>query len=294
MAFSMTGFGRNNTSKDSKFGFNVEIRTLNSKFLEIDIKIPKDFYDIESKVRNIISENFKRGKIQVYISLSENSSIKPLMKLNESRSDNFFEILSQIKERYKIKEEISLSHLLKNVDIFSSETEEMNMDSVFEEIKTGIIEASNLCNSMREFEGNKLKEDVLEKCKLIKTYNDKIKEDACMITTKLEEKIRNRVLEVLKNSEIDENRIIQEVAIYADKFTIDEEIVRINSHIDQIEDTFKNQNNTIGRKLDFILQELNREVNTISSKSQDINTINLAIEMKHVIEKIREQIQNLE
>ncbi len=293
MAVSMTGFGRGEY-KDDNYYFLVELKTINHKYADINIRLPRKISFLEDKARNLIKDHIKRGRVDLYIKLDLLGSEDVNLKFDETLASQYVNILTQIKSKFDVIDDISVMNIAKFADVIKSEEKEEDEDLLWSMFKKALEEALEKLKEMRNEEGKKLAEDVIMRCNLLKNYIDEIEKYSYNVVIDYKEKLNNRISEILENpSLIDENRLAQEVAIYADKSSITEEIVRFNSHIEQLKNTVI-KNESIGRKIDFLIQEMNRETNTIGSKSSDLNITNLVVEIKSELEKIREQIQNIE
>lgn len=293
MLKSMTGFGRGTTKEGSSRSFTIEIKSVNHRYFDLNLKMPRNLLSLESKIRECLKEKINRGKIDVFITQNVYSNDDMEVKFNEQLADSYVNCLKQIKERYETKDDISVSLISKFPDVISVEKKEEDSDEIWSYMREPLNEAIESLVSMREKEGKKLKDDVTKKCNIIQELLKDIEKRAPLVVKDYKERLNDKINELLENSDIDESRIAMEVAIFADKAAIDEEIVRLNSHIIQLKDTLE-KSEPVGRKLDFIIQEMNRETNTISSKANDLQIVNLTINMKNYIEKIREQIQNIE
>ncbi|MBE6068282.1 MAG: YicC family protein [Clostridium lundense] len=292
MIRSMTGFGRATFEDDSR-SFTVEIKSINHRYCDINLKMPKSLISIEDKIRSTIQKKINRGKVDVFINLTTYDKKDIRTVFNETLADSYVECLRSIKNRYDIKDDISLSLVAKFPEVVTIQQQEEDIEKLWKSLSGPLNEAIDMLLKMRQIEGNKLQENIIEKCNNIKNILDNIEERAPLVPITYKQKLQDRLKELLEDYNIDENRIAMEVAILADRACIDEEIVRLNSHIIQMQETLK-LDESIGRKLDFIIQEMNRETNTIASKANDLNISNLAISIKNEIEKIREQIQNIE
>ena len=293
MAKSMTGFGRASGENGKKLIFSVEVKSINHRYLDVNVRLPKNLVSLENNIRKEIANKINRGKIDVAVNYKNYIENNSSLKLNVAKSDEYMEILNQIKSRYNIKDDITVSMIADYPDVIVSEENEEDLNEIWKELKPVLNEAIDMNLSMRTVEGDKLKEDIKLKCSVIKQKIQQIEEDAKLSSKKYEERLYEKIKELVSDVNIDENRIATEVAIFADKVDIDEEIIRFYSHLNQMHLTL-DLNEPIGRKMDFIVQEMNREANTIASKSIDIEITNLVIDIKNVIEKIREQIQNIE
>lgn len=293
MAISMTGFGRGEY-KDDNYNFLVECKTINHKYCDINVRLPRKISFLEDKVRNLVKDYAKRGRVDLYIKLDLLGSEDVNLKFDETLASQYVGILKQIKDKFDLLDDISVMNIAKFPEIIKTEEKEEDEDLLWSMLKPALEEALIKLKEMRIEEGKKLAQDTLKRCNLLKNYIEEIEKYSYNVVIDYKEKLNSRISEMLEDpSIIDENRLAQEVAIYADKSSITEEIVRFRSHIDQLKKTIV-KDESIGRKIDFLIQEMNRETNTIGSKSSDLNITNLVVEIKSELEKIREQIQNIE
>ena len=293
MIRSMTSFGRAQSEEGKASCFSIEMKSVNHRYLDINIRMPRMMLALEEKIRNIISKKLNRGKVDVFINYKNYRNDIGKATLNIELAKNYYECLKQIQKELNVIDDISATKIARFPDVINIEEHEENLDNIFNEISPLIESALNLMEEMRSKEGEKLKEDILSKLQIIDTYVEEIKKVADSIPKNYKKKLEERLSELLSGVDIDESRIALEVAILSDKAAVDEEITRLKSHLSQMRSTL-NLNEPIGRKLDFIIQEMNREANTIASKSTDIDMTNKVIEVKNAIEKIREQVQNIE
>ena len=293
MVKSMTSFGRSSSDEGQKRVFTVEMKSVNNRYLDINIRMPKALISLEEEIRKIITSSLSRGKVDIFINLKSYSQNEGIPKVDLKLAENYLQCLKQIEESFGVKNDISVMQIARLPEVITMVQEEDKIEEIFEELKPLISSALDMMNSMRVDEGEKLKEDILEKINVI----EKLVKDICCIADSVPKnykaKLEERILELLNGADIDQNRLAAEVCIFADKATVDEEIIRLSSHINQIRKTLS-LNEPVGRKLDFIIQEMNRETNTIGSKSSDIHMTNIVIDIKNLIEKIREQVQNIE
>lgn len=294
MLKSMTGFGRGIYS-EGDLGFTIEMKSVNHRFLDLNIRMPRSLISTEDKIRKIISKSLIRGKVDIFITQNNNGKNSDVVTFNKELGDSYIRCLTEIKEMYNLEDEPTLSLLSKFPDIITVEPAKIDEEEVFKVLKVALDEAIENIVLMRVKEGEKLKEDLLKKLQGIEKNVDLLCELGKETVENYRVKLTERVDELLvgSNINVDENRIAQEVAIFADKSCVDEETVRLYSHINQMRDNL-NLDEPVGRKLDFIVQEMNREANTIASKANDIRVTNISINIKNEIEKIREQIQNIE
>ncbi len=293
MIRSMTSFGRSSSEEGEKRVFTVEMKSVNSRYLDINIRMPKTLISLEEEIRKMISNSLNRGKVDVFINLKNYNDGSGIPKVDINLAQGYLECLKEIETKLGVKNDISVMQIARFPEVITVVEEEDKIEEVWKELKPLINDSLEMMIGMREVEGNKLKEDILSKISVIEELVSKVEEFADTIPKAFKMKLEERVKELSGNVEIDENRIAMEVCMLADKATVDEEIIRLRSHINQVRETL-NLNDPIGRKLDFIVQEMNRETNTIGSKSSDIQMTNIVIDIKNMLEKIREQVQNIE
>ena len=291
MIKSMTGYGRAKLSKDDR-EYQIEIKSVNHRYLDISVRIPKQLSYLEETIKKEIAKKVKRGKIDVFVTFENNSLEGKEIKINTELAKAYIDELKKLAEKENILSDIQVTEISKYPDVLNIQSSQDDEKITEEVLETITIATDNLVQ-MRETEGNKISEDLLKRLNII---NKKVEEIAKLSTGLIEEyvvKLEERINEILKNQEIDKTRLAQEVVIYADKCSIEEEVTRLNSHISQFKNLL-NSNESIGKKLDFIIQEMNRETNTIGSKANNLEITNGVIDIKTEIENIREQVQNIE
>ena len=293
MIRSMTSFGRSSSEEGQKRVFTVEMKSVNSRYLDVNIRMPKTLISLEEEIRKMISNSLNRGKVDVFINLKNYSDGSGIPKVDINLAQGYLECLKEIEAKLGVKNDISVMQIARFPEVITVVEEEDKIETVWQELKPLINDSLDMMIEMREVEGDKLKEDILSKVSVIEQLVLKVEEFADTIPKTFKMKLEERVKELLGNVDIDESRIAMEVCMLADKATVDEEIIRLRSHINQVRETLK-LNEPVGRKLDFIVQEMNRETNTIGSKSSDIKMTNIVIDIKNILEKIREQVQNIE
>jgi uncharacterized protein (TIGR00255 family) len=293
MIKSMTGFGRASLEKDGR-SFTVEIKSVNHRYCDLSIKMPKTLLSLEDRIRKVVLEKVNRGKVDVFITLNTYDRKDVAAVFNQSLADSYVECLNNIRGRYNLKEEVSLSLIARFPEVVTLKQEQDDVEELWKILICPLKESVELLVQMREREGVKLQQNILSKCDYIKSIADSLEEKAPMVVKEYEKKLNERLGELIQDYKIiDENRVAMEIALFADKASIDEELVRLNSHIIQVKEAFKLEE-PVGRKLDFIVQEMNRETNTIGSKANNLEIVNYVISIKNENEKIREQIQNIE
>ncbi|MCR5271901.1 MAG: YicC family protein [Lachnospiraceae bacterium] len=292
MVKSMTGFGRfENTVNDRKF--TVEVKTVNHRFLDTSIKMPKKFGMFESRIRNIIKEYLERGKVDLYITYEDLAEADESIKYNSHIASQYMKHLNEMAEQFGLENDISVATLSRFPDVFTMEEQEVDENTIWEILETALRGALIELVDVREKEGEQLKRDILSKLDEMQKCVDYIEARSPEIIAEYKQKLTEKIADLLENNQIDDGRIAAEVTIYADKVCVDEELVRLNTHIKAMQDALLNDE-SVGRKLDFIAQEMNREANTTLSKSTDVAIADMGINLKTLIEKIREQIQNIE
>jgi uncharacterized protein (TIGR00255 family) len=292
MIRSMTGFGRGSKEEEGK-SFIIEIKSVNHRYLDLNIKLPRNITSLEERIRKSLSAKINRGKVDIYITQNTIASNDVAASFNYSLADSYIGCLKEIRDRYDIRDDISVSLIARFPDVIAVNQKEEDMETIWNTLNSALTDAIGMMVGMREREGLKLKEDISDRCDYIIELLGKISDRAPAISAEYKEKLEKRVRELLGDVKLDENRIAMEVAIFADKSNIDEEIVRLSSHIVQMRETLELAE-PVGRKLDFIIQEMNRETNTIGSKANDLELTNTVLNIKNEIEKIREQVQNVE
>lgn len=290
--YSMTGYGMGEHSNE-KFHVKVEIKSVNNRYCDIAIRLPKNLIALEDKIKREIRNSVSRGKIDVFINIENLESDNSEIDVDLDLAKQYFDAFTKLRENLNIKDEISLSDIYKMQGVITATAKDEDIEEYWNVLSVALNTAIKNFLEMRKVEGENLKLDIEEKLRNIKKSSEAINEKAPISleenTNKLKENIKNN----LKDENLDIQRLTTEVAIMCDKLSIDEEITRIFLHISQFNDII-NLNEPVGRKLDFLIQELNREVNTVGSKSTDIEILNNVVNLKSEIEKIREQIQNIE
>lgn len=294
MTYSMTGYGRGEASSD-RIKIVVEIKSVNHRYSEIVAKIPKKMNPFEERVKAMIKDQVQRGRIELYVNYEEQVGADYSILPNDAVLDQYYAALKHLKDRYELRDDVTLSLMSRHPEAFRVEYVEVDGEAIWSVLEKATAAAIAQMVEMRKTEGAKLVVDILERISQMKSRLEKIESQSPQIVEAYRQKMRDRLTDLLGDMgiQIDEARIAHEIAIFADKTNVTEEIVRLKSHFDQIADII-DQGGAAGRKLDFLVQEMNREVNTIGSKSPDFEISNDVIELKSELEKIREQIQNIE
>lgn len=289
---SMTGYGRfEGIVNGRKTVF--EIKSVNHRFLELQCRIPKGFGVLEENIAEIVNKNVKRGKVDVYFSVEADENVPSEVKINHSLASGYVSAMKELCNTYGLKDDISVSQLCEYSDIFTVSKPPENEDALREILIVAANAAIDDFVAMRRREGEKLCEDVKNRCEAILSLVSAVEQRSPKTVEEYRTKLYDRLCEILEDKSVDTQRILTEAAVFADKTAVAEETVRLRSHIGQFEDMLK-VDEPVGRKLDFIVQEMNREANTIGSKVCDAELAHIVVDIKSEIEKIREQIQNIE
>ncbi|MDE6521010.1 MAG: YicC family protein [Ruminococcus sp.] len=292
MLKSMTGYGRTQKILNGR-DILVEIRSVNHRYYEYSSRIPRTYNYIDEKLKVLLKQKISRGKVDVNVSINNIEGRDTAIAINKGVAEGYVNALRSVSAELNLKDDITLSKLIKLPDIFNVQKAPDDEEQVWNDVAEVATEAIEKFVEMREKEGVKLYNDVLEKTSLILEMVGKVEELSPITTENYRNRLYQKLNEILNGKDFDQQRIITEAAVFAEKIAVDEETVRLRSHISQLVDLLES-GDTIGRKLDFIVQEMNREVNTIGSKAQDLNITKLVVDMKAELEKIREQIQNIE
>ena len=292
MIKSMTGFGRSEISEGQR-KISVEMKSVNHRYLEAGIKMPKKLNVFEARIRDVLKQYANRGKIDIFISYEDLTENKIMLKYNSDIAAEYMDIFNKMAEQFDMKNDVTIAGLSRYPEVITMEDIPVDEDELWHFIEKAVRQACEQFVNARITEGENLKKDLLDKLDNMAEVVAFIENRSSKIMKEYRNKLENKVAELLNDTTIDENRIATEVIIYADKICVDEETVRLKSHIYHAKKCLS-EDGGIGRKLDFIAQEMNREANTILSKANDIEISNKAIELKTEIEKVREQIQNIE
>lgn len=292
MIKSMTGFGRCEVAENNR-KFTVEMKAVNHRYLDVNIKMPKSLNFFESAIRSELKNYIARGKVDVFITYEDLSENTSTVRYNKEVAEEYLTYLRQMAADFGLDDDIRVSTLSKYPEVFTMEEAGVDEEELWKELKKAVDGAAGMFVESRITEGENLKNDLIEKLDGMLKLVDFIAERSPRIVTEYRRKLEEKVKELLGDNTVDENRLLTEVTIFADKVCVDEEIVRLRSHIETTKNALL-EGGSIGRKLDFIAQEMNREANTTLSKANDLEISNCAIELKTEIEKVREQIQNIE
>lgn len=292
MIKSMTGFGRSTYENEGR-EYIVEIKSVNNRFTDINIKMPRNLNYLEEKIRKQILSNISRGKVEVSIQLNNNSDLGKKINLNTDIAKKYIEELKKLSEETNIIDNINIMDVAKFPDVLNIRIDEEAEEVIQKELFTALEGAINSFLDMRQKEGSKIKVDLENRIEVIKQKIEQISSISAGLVDEYVVKLETRIKELLKTDVVDQTRLAQEVVIYSDKCSVEEEITRLKSHISQFLNLL-NENIAIGKKLDFLIQEMNRETNTIGSKANNLEITNFVVDIKTELENIREQIQNIE
>ncbi|MBQ8230941.1 MAG: YicC family protein [Lachnospiraceae bacterium] len=292
MIKSMTGFGRSEVAENNR-KFTVEMKSVNHRYLDVNIKMPKKLNFFESSIRTELKKYISRGKVDIFITYEDFSESNTTVRYNRDVAAEYLKYLDQMAEEFQLDNDVRVSTLSKYPEVFTMEEQTMDEEELWKSLQKAVDEAAEGFVQTRVVEGEHLRDDLIEKLDGMLKLVDFITERSPQILEEYHTRLVEKVKDLLGDTQIDEGRLLTEVAIMADRVCVDEELVRLKSHIETTKNTLI-EGGSIGRKLDFIAQEMNREANTILSKANDLAVSNCAIELKTEIEKVREQIQNIE
>ncbi|MDQ0253780.1 uncharacterized protein (TIGR00255 family) [Evansella vedderi] len=293
MIISMTGYGRS-LKENGDFHVTVEMRAVNHRFCEINIRMPRQFFFLEDKLKKLISRYVQRGKVDVFINLQGEGIVNRSLSVDWKLFDQYLTTFEKMAEKYVTSQTFPIDQLLLHEDVVHVQESDEVSEDIEKMVYSATEEAVQQLKEMRKVEGKQLYEDVKKRVERIAQSVQDLKEYAPTVQENYRERLTKRVQEFVSGKiEVDESRILTEVAVYADKSDVQEELTRMESHLKQFREILQ-QNDVVGRKLDFLVQEINRETNTIGSKANNINISQRVVEMKSELEKIREQVQNIE
>ena len=293
MIKSMTGFGRCEVTEGER-KFTVEMKGVNHRYLDVNIKMPKKLNFFETAIRNQMKKSIQRGKVDLFITYEDLSESQVSLKYNETLAAEYLSYFKKMEEKFSLENDIRVSTLSRCPEVLTMEEQVMDEEELWKGLEKALDGAIAQFVETRTLEGENLKKDIIAKLDGLLEVVAYIEERSPQILAEYREKLENKVKELLADTQLDEGRIAAEVVVFADKICTDEEVVRLRSHIVHMKETLQSDESGIGRKLDFIAQEMNREANTILSKANDLKVSNAGISLKTEIEKVREQIQNIE
>ena len=292
MANSMTGFGRGEYAGET-LKFIVEIKSVNHRYLDANVRIPKEYAFMDTSIRSEIKKFLGRGKVDVFVTYEIIGEVNYDLQFNEHLAQEYVDAYERMAQRFNLTNDLTAARLGAQPEIFRLKEDSMDEDEVWSILQTALDSALEMLVETRAAEGVNLKKDMVQKLDALKAGVERIEQRYPEILAAYEARLKEKMADLLGDSQIDESRLAAEVVLFADKLATDEETVRLKSHIDSMKKELE-KGSDIGRKLDFIAQEMNREANTILSKANDLETSNIAIDLKTGIEKIREQVQNIE
>lgn len=292
MVKSMTGYGRARKTLNGR-DITVEVRSVNNRYLDCTVKMPRAYIFAEDAIKSCVQKAISRGKVDVFLTIDSSGAEETVVTVNDALAKSYYDALCHLKETLSLEGEVSAATIAKFPDVLTVTKAEEDLESMAADLVAVVEEALNAYNAMRAIEGEKLAQDVASRVSTIEQVVGKVEERSPQTVAAYREKLLGRMQEVLQSASVDENRILTEAAIFADKTAVDEETVRLRSHIAQLR-TMLQSDEPVGRKLDFLIQEVNRECNTIGSKCNDLSIAQDVVNMKAEVEKIREQVQNIE
>ncbi|RSD28076.1 YicC/YloC family endoribonuclease [Mesobacillus subterraneus] len=291
MVVSMTGFGRSKAESE-RFSVTVEVKTVNHRFCEFHIRMPRQLLKLEEKIKKKLGEHINRGRVEVFVTLEGEGIVSRSVHIDWEALDEFVHHITEIKNRYSLTGDLEIRDVVSREEIIHIEEKEAENEELEQLVLSAVDEAGGQLVHMRKLEGKALEEDVLQYIELLKGNITNVKQLAPDVVVQYRERLSRKMAELL-DAQADEDRIHTEAAFFADKADISEELARLESHISQFKEIMK-VNEPLGRKLDFLLQEMNREVNTIGSKANDSRIAREVVDMKSLLEKVKEQVQNIE
>lgn len=293
MIKSMTGFGRCEVTEGER-KFTVEMKGVNHRYLDSNIRMPKKLNFFETSIRNVLKQSVQRGKVDIFITYEDMSEGQVSLKYNETLAAEYLSYFKKMQETFSLENDIRVSALSRYPEVLTMEEQSIDEEELWKGLKRALDGAIAQFVETRTLEGENLKKDLIQKLDGMLSLVGYIEERSPEILAEYRGRLESKVRELLEDTQIEDSRIAAEVVVFADKICTDEEVVRLRSHVVHMKETLESDESGIGRKLDFIAQEMNREANTILSKANDLTISNVGIELKTEIEKVREQIQNIE
>ncbi len=288
----MTGFGRFEGEINGR-SLTLEVKSVNHRYTEFSCRITRGYSFLEEKLKSYITSKVSRGKIDVFLSLSEPENTPAQVEINHNLAEGYVNALSEISQEYSVPNTVTAYDIARYPDVLTVRKTPEDEEMVWNDVVQALDKALEAFLAMRRAEGERLKADVLQRAENIMSYVAEVEKRSPQTLKEYEARLRERIEELLGSNDYDEQRVITEVAVYADKIAVDEETVRLRSHFEQL-NTYLNSDEPVGRSMDFLIQEMNREANTIGSKVKDAEIAQTVVRIKNEIEKIREQIQNIE
>jgi uncharacterized protein (TIGR00255 family) len=288
----MTGFGRGEYTGAIKQVI-IEMKSVNHRYSEVIIRMPRQYTMLEETIRRYVLKEISRGRVEIFVKLENTSAGQEQVQVDKELALAYYKAMKELAAITGVEFNIGIAEIANMPSVLKIEETEENLDDIWKEIQPALQKALVVMLAMRDNEGKKLATDLTERLSYLQKLHKKIEEKSPLVVSQYQEKLHNRLKELLENEQIDENRLALEIALFADKSCIDEELVRLQSHFIQFQDILQESAST-GRKLDFLIQEINREINTIGSKANDLEITKCVLEMKSELEKLREQVQNIE
>lgn len=292
MVKSMTGYGRARQERNGR-NITVEVRSVNNRYLDCTVKMPRAYIFVEDAMKALVQKYISRGKVDVFVTVDAVTADQTVVQVNEPLARSYYQALSRLREMFSLEDELSASTLARFPDVLAVTKAEEDLEMISADICAVLEEALTAHRQMRSVEGEKLFSDIAGRADTIESVVAKVEERSPQTVSEYRARLEAKMREVLQSTTIDESRILTEAAIFADKIAVDEETVRLRSHLSQLR-TMLSGDEPVGRKLDFLIQEVNRECNTIGSKCNDLAIARDVVNMKAEVEKIREQVQNIE
>lgn len=292
MIKSMTGYGGAKGSAEG-LSVSIELKSVNNRYLDVSVKLPRTMLFAEEPIKAAVGRHISRGKVDVFVTVDQSASDDMEVRVNEPLLKGYIEAMSAAAEKFGLQNDMTVMSLCRLPDVLSTDRREIDSSALMTGITEILERALTEYDAMRLREGEKLRDDVLARLETISRLTGVVEENAPKTVAEYRARLEQKLQEVLATANIDESRVLTEAAIFADKIAVDEETVRLRSHLSQLEDMLE-QGGAVGRKLDFLIQEFNREANTIGSKCSDVALSRVVVELKGEIEKIREQVQNIE
>ena len=292
MVRSMTGYGRAKQERNGR-SITVEVRSVNNRYLDCTVKMPRAYIFAEDAIKALVQKSISRGKVDVFVTMDAVEADQTVVQVNEPLAKSYYEALTRLQKMFVLSNDLSPVALAKFPDVLTVTKAEEDLEMISADICTVLEEALAAHRQMRSVEGEKLYQDIAGRADTIETVVGKVEERSPQTVAEYRDRLETKMREVLQSTAIDESRILTEAAIFADKIAVDEETVRLRSHLAQLR-TMLSGDEPVGRKLDFLIQEVNRECNTIGSKCNDLTIARDVVNMKAEVEKIREQVQNIE
>lgn len=292
MLKSMTGYGRQEVIADGK-KINIEIKSVNHRYSDFNIKYPRHYAFLEDRIKKHAAQKITRGKVDIFLTIENYETTDEEIEINRAVTENYIDALKKLRDEFSLADDISVMTVARNQDVFSIKKRDEDEEQIWNNVRTALDAALSDFTEMRRREGERIQADLEARVEYMKTLVQKVEERSPETVKEYQSRLYDKIKEILEDREIDEARVLTEVAIYADKVAVNEETVRLASHFAEFYNII-GSGEPAGRRLDFLIQEINRETNTIGSKASDIEIARIVVELKGEIEKLREQIQNIE